>query len=215
MWHTVRTHCPDLFEDWSWKDPKMKELINCGINVPIKGYDKHGRKVIILNSSRLNPDKFSMAEQFRASLMINELLMASGDEQAGICGAIIVQDVQEASIGMMRNFSPSIGKKAMTIFQEAYPSNPKAMFFLGLPSFLEPVFNVMMSFSKEKFRQRIQMCTKGDFSKLHQELGTEVLPKEYGGTNGCMQDHIGKSYLLYSLLYITFVIPFQMIWSRV
>ena len=196
MWHTVRTHCPDLFEDWSWKDPKMKELINCGINVPIKGYDKHGRKVIILNSSRLNPDKFSMAEQFRASLMINELLMASGDEQAGICGAIIVQDVQEASIGMMRNFSPSIGKKAMTIFQEAYPSNPKAMFFLGLPSFLEPVFNVMMSFSKEKFRQRIQMCTKGDFSKLHQELGTEVLPKEYGGTNGCMQDHIGKSYVM-------------------
>ena len=28
MWHTVRTHCPDLFEDWSWKDPKMKELQN-------------------------------------------------------------------------------------------------------------------------------------------------------------------------------------------
>ena len=84
----------------------------------------------------------------------------------------------------------------MTIFQEAYPSNPKAMFFLGLPSFMEPIFNVMMSFSKEKFRQRIQMCTRGDFSKLHEELGTEVLPKEYGGTNGCMQDHIGKQMVL-------------------
>ena len=191
MWHTVRTHCPDLFDNWSWKDPKMKELITCGLNVPIKGYDKHGRKVVILNGANLDPDKFNMTDQFRASLMINELMMNADDEQAGACGVVIIQDVQEASIGQLKNFSPSVGKKAMTIFQEAYPSNPKAMFFLGLPGFLEPVFNVMMSFSKEKFRNRIQMCTKGDFAKLQAEVGTDILPKEYGGTNGCMQDHIG------------------------
>ena len=35
-----------------------------------------------------------------------------------------------------------------------------------------------------------QLCGKGDFSKLHEEVGTEILPKEYGGTNGCMQDHL-------------------------
>ena len=23
MWHTVRTHCPDLFDDWSYKDAKI------------------------------------------------------------------------------------------------------------------------------------------------------------------------------------------------
>ena len=84
----------------------------------------------------------------------------------------------------------------MTIFQEAYPSNPKGMFFLGMPGFMESVFNVMMSFSKEKFRQRIQLIGKEDFAKLHAELGTEVLPKEYGGTNGSIQDHLGKNFLL-------------------
>ena len=51
------------------------------------------------------------------------------------------------------------------------------MFFLGMPSFMESVFNVMMSFSKEKFKQRIQLLGKNDFSKLHEELGTDVLPK--------------------------------------
>ena len=30
MWHTVRTHCPDMFDNWSWKDSKMKELIKSG-----------------------------------------------------------------------------------------------------------------------------------------------------------------------------------------
>ena len=47
-------------------------------------------------------------------------------------GVVIIQDVRQASIGQIKLFSPSVGKKAMTIFQEAYPSNPKAMYFLGM-----------------------------------------------------------------------------------
>ena len=30
MWHTVRTHCPDFFDNWSFKDDKLKELITAG-----------------------------------------------------------------------------------------------------------------------------------------------------------------------------------------
>ena len=86
----------------------------------------------------------------------------------------------------------------MTIFQEAYPANPKAMYFLGMPSFMTSIFNVMMSFSKEKFKQRIQLVAKDDFAKLHEELGIEILPKEYGGTNGSVQDHLG-TFLFFSL----------------
>ena len=50
----------------------------------------------------------------------------------------------------------------------------------------------MMSFSKEKMRQRIQLVGKDDLAKLHEELGTDILPKEYGGTNKSVQDHLGK-----------------------
>lgn len=84
MWHTVRTHCPDMFENWSFKDPKMNELIKAGMNVPLKGYDKKGRKVMILRGSKADPDKFNMTDQFRASLMVNELMMKDcDDEQRG------------------------------------------------------------------------------------------------------------------------------------
>ena len=111
-------------------------------------------------------------------------------------GVVIIQDVRQASIGQIKLFSPSVGKKAMTIFQEAYPSNPKAMYFLGMPSFMESIFNVMMSFSKEKFKQRVQLVGKDNLAKLHEELGTEILPVEYGGTNGSIQDHLGNVALL-------------------
>jgi len=57
----------------------------------------------------------------------------------------------------MRNFSPSIAKKAMTVFQDAYPTNPKAMYFLGMPSFVESAFNIMKGFMKDKMKNRLHV----------------------------------------------------------
>ena len=31
---------------------------------------------------------------------------------------------------------------------------------------------------------------EGDFTEIHEQLGKEVLPEEYGGTNGKLQDHV-------------------------
>ncbi len=33
---------------------------------------------------------------------------------------------------------------------------------------------------------------RGDLKGLQEDLGTEVLPEEYGGTNGKLQEHIGN-----------------------
>ena len=37
-----------------------------------------------------------------------------------------------------------------------------------------------------------KLCPKGDYSQIIEDLGKDVLPEEYGGTNGKMQDHIGN-----------------------
>ena len=81
----------------------------------------------------------------------------------------------------------------MTVTQEAYPANPNAMYVYGLPGFVKGVFNVLMSFLTEKFRKIMQFVGKDDFSRLHEDLGIEILPKEYGGTNKTVQDHLGNS----------------------
>ena len=80
----------------------------------------------------------------------------------------------------------------MTVTQEAYPANPNAMYVLGLPSFVKSFFNVLLSFLTEKFKNAMQFVSKNDFSKLHEDLGIEILPKEYGGTNRTLQNHLGK-----------------------
>ena len=42
--------------------------------MPLKGYDKHGRKVIVIRSSYLDHSKVQLSESIRASLMVNELM---------------------------------------------------------------------------------------------------------------------------------------------
>ena len=42
------------------------------------------------------------------------------------------------------------------------------------------------------FLYYLKLCPKGDYSQIIEDLGKDVLPEEYGGTNGKMQDHIGN-----------------------
>ena len=93
-------------------------------------------------------------------------------------------------------FSPTTVKNAITVTQEAYPATPNAMYILGLPTFVKSVLNVLMSILTETFKNRMLFVSKDDFSKLHEDLGTEILPKEYGGTNRSVQDHLGKIKIL-------------------
>ena len=58
---------------------------------------------------------------------------------------------------------------------------------------MESIFAMMQSFTKEKMKKRMHVHPKGaDFATLHEVIGKEVLPVEYGGTNGKLQDHIGN-----------------------
>jgi hypothetical protein len=52
-------------------------------SIPLQGFDKHGRRVLILRGSKVDPDKFTMIDQFRANLMVNELLMKECDDEQG------------------------------------------------------------------------------------------------------------------------------------
>jgi len=60
---------------------------------------------------------------------------------------------------------------------------------------LHPVIDglcrLAMSFSNKKMQERTKFYSKDtDYSFLHEALGKDVLPKEYGGTNGTLQMHV-------------------------
>lgn len=162
-----------------------------------------------MRGSVIDPSKHTLSDQFKFSFMVSEMLMDELD-QSSVTGFVGIQvhlvhvvdhwaarsfawqEMSAITMGHMSQFSPALGKKAMTIWQDAYPQRPQGMHFLNLPTIMEGIFNIMKSFAKDKMKERLVVHKKGDLTALHEAVGTDILPEELGGTNGTIQDHIGE-----------------------
>lgn len=78
------------------------------------------------------------------------------DDQMIICGVCVVTDMGGMTTSQMMCYTPSIMKKVMTCFEEAYPTRPKELHFYKIPSFFETLFNVVKPFMKEKMLKRVK-----------------------------------------------------------
>merc|ERR1711892_88547 len=59
-----------------------------------------------------------------------------------------------------------------------------------MPKIVEAVFNLFLSQTKEQFKNMNRIHPKEDNSQLVENLGLEILPKEYGGENQNIEDLI-------------------------
>jgi len=179
---TVRGNLPTWFDNWDPRLPEIKNIIKAGIYIPLPGYDKHGRKVIVMRGGLSDPNTMKKEDEFKASGMLMESAL-NGDKQAVIRGIVLLQDLEGMTLSHALAVSPAVMKKAMTVWQDAYPSRPKALHFLNMPSAMESVFKMAQGFQNEKMRARNHVHPVGDYSKVQEDLGLEVLPTDFGGTN--------------------------------
>ena len=61
-----------------------------------------------------------------------------------------------------------------------------------MPSFVESIFNLIKSFAKDKMKERFHVHQAGELEAIQEDIGKDVLPEEYGGNNGTIQDHLGN-----------------------
>lgn len=157
----------------------------------MNGYDKHGRKIYLIRPYMVDPDVASMEEMMRVHMMQFEVLLKSPDLQSTVKGLVILGDSGKSTLRHIKRFSPPLGKKMITIFQDAFPNRPQELHMLNVPGFVESVLGVIKSFMNDKMRERMNVHSKGGgYEALYERVGKEVLPEEYGGMNGPIQDHI-------------------------
>lgn len=75
--------------------------------------------------------------------------------------------------------------------QEAYPIRQKGMHFINpMPGF-ESLFKIFHGFLSEKIKKRT--FVHGSLEDLHKHIPKALLPTEYGGDAGPVQQIIGES----------------------
>ena len=89
--------------------------------------------------------------------------------------------------------TPAVAKKAMTVWQDAYPSRPKAMHFINFPPVMESIYKMVTGFQKEKMRQRNHIHRKGNY--CYTEVNILQLQKMYN-IQYCYTFSVVANYLL-------------------
>lgn len=186
MFYTCKTAVPEWFANRDPDQPKMRELLEMGTTLPLPGYDANGCKVMVIRNNVHDPHTTSMDQVFKASMMIGDSLFEE-DEQSGITGMVQVLDMAGMTSGHFLQMTPALAKKAMIVYQDGYPMRPKALHYINTPAAFDTVFNIFKGFMKEKMKKRINIHGS-DLSSLHKHIPPSMLPKEYGGTNGTIDD---------------------------
>nr|XP_045595424.1 alpha-tocopherol transfer protein-like isoform X6 [Procambarus clarkii] len=186
MFYTCKSLCPEWYKNRDPQDKKMRAILELGTCLPLPGYDHKGRKVILTRWGRINPSIVLVNELMRAATLVIDVCLEE-DEVESVTGLVMIEDCDCLSFSHVAAFTPTFAKKASTLFQEGYPMRPKGLNYINTPAAFDTVFNIFKSFMKEKMKKRVHLHGN-DLESLHRQVPKEVLPVEYGGTNGTVEE---------------------------
>ncbi|KAI4500330.1 hypothetical protein M0802_004747 [Mischocyttarus mexicanus] len=185
-YHEQRGNIPEWYAN---KDPflaELQDMFQLGVFLPMRKLDNEGRMVVLIRVAAHNPSKHKLADMLKASLMILDLAIRE-DESISLHGIIALLDLANISLGHALQLTPNVIKKLVHAWQGCYPLRIQALEFINSPTYINVVLNVFKSFMTTKLKQRIHVHTRGKKTFLD-TVQHDVLPIEYGGTDGSIND---------------------------
>lgn len=126
----------------------------------------------------------NVAELMKLVLMIGDVRLK--EELMGVAGDVYILDASVATPSHFAKFTPALVKKFLVCVQEAYPVKLKEVHVVNISPLVDTIVNFVKPFIKEKIRNRIFMHS--DLNTLYEYIPREILPAEYGGDAGPLQN---------------------------
>ncbi|XP_022912225.1 retinol-binding protein pinta-like [Onthophagus taurus] len=186
--YTMKTILREFFENRDPLSPEIQAILKLGPFLPLTKVGSPDAPRIIL-FRHVDPAVHKMKDIFKVNIMISDILM-NEDDQIIIGGMVALQDMAGVGSSSMVHMDLSLTKKAMMFFDGAYPQRPKAMHFINLPSFFDTMYNMMKPFFKEKMMKRFVIHKVTNMDEIYKHIPKSILPTEYGGDAGPIQDLI-------------------------
>lgn len=186
--YQLRGSAPEWFENRDPSRPELKELLDLGVFLPLLKRDQHHRLVVIIRTAAHNPQLHLQNNVLKVGKMTLDLAVEM-DESASVYGVTAIFDLNCTTLSHATQMTPSIIKKAVHAWQDCYPLRTKSLDFVNSPTFVNVVLNIFRRFMREKMRNRVHVHGY-DLQSLHKVVDPAILPEEYGGTGGKVQDLI-------------------------
>ncbi|KAK8375019.1 hypothetical protein O3P69_017775 [Scylla paramamosain] len=186
MFYTCKTLCPEWYKNRDPQDKKMRAILELGVLLPLPGYDYLGRKVLLERWALHDPATTTVDMMFRVITSVADVLLDE-DEQSSVTGYVVMSDNACLSVPHVVALKPTLARKVTVLWQDGYPMRPKGLNYINTPAAFDTVFNIFRSFMKEKMKKRVHIHGS-DMESLYKQVPREMLPVEYGGTNGTVEE---------------------------
>jgi len=188
-YHTMKTMVPEFSRAVDPMDPGVQQMIKLGISLILpKTAGPTGPRVIIIRSGVYDPSQFSMLDTMSLNNMISAMLMMT-DDNTVIAGQRYIIDMKNVTMAHLSQMTPATVKKMVMTGQESLPIREKGTHLINTPMGIETLFNLFKSFMNDKGKNRVHMHNE-DMEALHKFVPKEILPTEYGGDGGSVQEII-------------------------
>ncbi|CAH2066480.1 unnamed protein product, partial [Iphiclides podalirius] len=188
LYYSLRATAPELYP-LKYNEPKFLEILGLGVLLVLpRTSNPADPRVLLMRAGAYDPEKYSVTDVMSVNVVIQKILLME-DDNFVVAGGVSIMDLQYATMAHFTQISPMIMKKMTVAFQEATPIRMKGAHYLNAPSGFETIFNFMKNFLNEKNKKRLYVHTK-DSDSLYKYVPKEILPVEYGGNGGTIQELI-------------------------
>ena len=154
LFYTVRSVVPEWFDHWDPTEEGVRTVLDSGGILPLRGYDKKGRFVMIIRQRYLDPAVMTIDQLYKTFIMLFSIAMEGNYQvsqtpfssvchqhylvcyQAYCTGYVIISDQEDITIKHAMMLTPSILRKHMVVFQ-VWPVDYLFM-LMDLPRTLTP-----------------------------------------------------------------------------
>lgn len=183
QYYKLRYHNDHLFVNFY--PSFLKETYDYNLQTVLPDRDPNGCAVFIFKAGLWNPYACKSEDIFRANVLCLE--QAILDPVTQVTGIVAIMDLKGFGFTHVRFCPPRHLQKVVSLIQDGFPARFKAIHIVNEPSIFTMMFGIVRRLLNEKLQQRIHFhgC---DLSSLHQFIPAEILPEEYGGFTGPMDN---------------------------
>lgn len=183
--YSFKSSAPEWFANQDPLLPELQSLLKTGVFLPLRQRDSEGRLVVLLRVAAHDPAIQKQDDVYKIGTMVLDLALL--EEDTSVYGVAAIFDMDGFSLRHARELTLRMITRTVSSWK-IYPVRMRTLDCVNPPCYMNVVINIFRSLMTQKLKDRIHVHKDKD--ALHSVIPKEILPEEYGGSGGKLQDLI-------------------------
>ncbi|XP_025991973.2 retinol-binding protein pinta [Solenopsis invicta] len=178
----------DLPEWYRNKDPfrpKMQELLDLGLFLPLRKPDSQGKLVILVRATVHDPKRHEIPDILKNSILAIETAIKYYPATS-IYGCTLLIDVANPTTHHILQIQPYVLMNLVHTWQSCYPMRCQKIVFFNVSTVFNVILGIIRSFMTAKVKSRFYVYSNA--IECFEDIPANILPIEYNGTDGTLQE---------------------------